>query len=176
MKRFLVFILLLTTSCLFADNNDILKLRELFYSASKDSKAAEIFYEKLKPVTTSSDPLLIGYKGMSELLLCYHSYNPYTKLSHFGKGKELLDKAISLNPENTELHYLRYSVQTNVPLFLGYRSNIQNDKKLILIFLFDSKNKKNDADLFDRVYTYMLNSNECSEEEKKQLIQYKYAN
>ena len=59
------------------------ELRALFYRASDDKQAAQEFYDKLNSVDESSQPLLLGYKGMACFMICYHSLNPYTKIKYF---------------------------------------------------------------------------------------------
>jgi hypothetical protein len=49
---------------------------------------------------------------------------------------------IYLNPQYTEIRFLRYLVQLNCPSFLGYRTNLENDYKFIM-----SKINSEDEDL-----------------------------
>ena len=61
------------------------------------------------------------------MIMAKHVFNPFSKLSYFNKGKLILEKAIQAEGKNVELRFLRYSIQTNVPAFLGYKSNLKND-------------------------------------------------
>jgi hypothetical protein len=143
-------------------------LRESFYAASQDGEAARAFYDWLAAADTTA-PLLLGYKGMANLMLAYHALNPYTKLKHFLQGKHLLNRAIALAPEQLELRYLRFTVQTNAPKFLGYSGDISEDKALILATLASGKPDWIDNDLRDRIVAYLSQSPYCSRQEKKQL-------
>ena len=136
-------------------------LRTQLYDASKKSSVANEFYSMMKNADTAS-PLHLGYKAMAEFMKCYHSFNPVTKLSYFAKGKTDLDHAISVEPENIELRYLRFTVQTNIPFFLNYSSSM-NDDKNILIKNFSSVK---DEELKQMIAEFMLNSDACSAEEK----------
>jgi hypothetical protein len=147
-----------------AQNNDLLEIRKMYYEASGSSRVANELQRRLENISVENNPVLFGYKGMSKLMVCYHSYNPYTKLSYFVKGKEMLEKAISAQPGNAELVYLRFSVQTNAPVFLSYYSNIKDDKEVLLAFL--KANSGGDSDLFERIKKYLLESSHCSESEK----------
>ena len=40
------------------------------------------------------------------------------------KGKNHLKKCIKADNENIEIRYLRFTIQTNVPAFLGYSNSI----------------------------------------------------
>jgi hypothetical protein len=139
------------------------QLRSLYYAASQKASEADRFYEMMKNADTKQ-PLLLGYKAMAEFMKCYHSYNPVNKLSYFYKGKGNLDQAISLDPGNAELRYLRFTVQTNVPSFLGYKEKIDEDKQ----FLITHPEKfKADAALNAMICDYMIGSDYCSPSEKE---------
>ena len=137
-------------------------LRSLYYKASQNSSEAERFYDLMKD-TGTKPPLLLGYKSMAEFMKCYHSYNPVNKLTYFYKGKADLDKAISLAPNNVELRYLRFTVQTNLPPFLNYKGDIEEDKKFLMQ---NFMSVRSDAELHFMIREYMINSDFCSEEEK----------
>lgn len=53
--------------------------------------------------------------------------SPIKKYQNFRKGKVALDQIIIENPENLEFRYIRYGFQKNIPIFLGYNSNIEED-------------------------------------------------
>lgn len=125
-------------------------LRNSFYEASKSRKAHSEFKSLLN--TLPEDPLITGYKGMSEMLAAYHSYNPVVKYASFLKGKDLLESSIKKDPANVELRFLRYTVQSNAPAFLFYNQNIDEDRK----FLNDALTKKiPDKDLLARISEYL---------------------
>jgi hypothetical protein len=60
-------------------------------------------------------------------------------LSYFNKGKAKLEQVLKKYPDNIEIRYIRYAVQKGSPDFLGYRSNMKEDKIKI-------KAKINDTD------------------------------
>ena len=146
-------------------DNDIIKVRNLYYKASADKDEAEKFYDHLKTSPSISSNLLDGYKGMSYMIKANYSWNPYNKLSFFLKGKDLLDNAIVIEPTNIELRFLRYCVQTNAPSFLAYSSKTKEDKASILYGYSMLK----DGDLKSRIKNYMNNPKYCSLEERNLL-------
>lgn len=159
--------LVLVAAALTAQEFSAKELRQRYYDASQNSKAAERFYDSLSEVNGESKPLLQGYKAMAEFMVCYHSKNPYTKLRLFLVGKSTLDRAITQAPDNVELRYLRFAVQTNAPEFLGYRGAILEDKEVILRCLETGAGA--DEDLYCRMMAYLLSSPICSNQEKKKL-------
>ncbi|MDF1517364.1 MAG: hypothetical protein RQ864_01705 [Lutibacter sp.] len=52
---------------------------------------------------------------------------PLSKYNNFKKGKSVLDQVIQENKSNVELRYLRYVFQNELPAFLNYDSNIEED-------------------------------------------------
>ena len=164
MKRLvLLFLYLYCSSVLYAQNN-LIDLRILLEKSAKNKEYAELFFNKMSPITNDSSSILLAYKAISILVKGKHSYNPYTKLKYFYWGKDLLDIAID-REKKLELHYLRFAVQVNIPSFLPYRENIQEDKEIIFSYL----PKTNDNDLITRIIRYLPTTKYCTEKEIKQL-------
>jgi len=160
MKLFLAF-MMMTTVLHAADEIPVQQMREMYYNASKSSAASDKFYELMKRENSTS-PLALGYQAMAEFMKCYHSFNPVTKLTYFGKGKSNLDRAIQNDPQNIELRYLRFTVQTNIPFFLNYSSSVNEDKQ----FIISNFSSQGDTALKQMIRDYMVSCDACSEEEK----------
>ena len=140
-----------------ANSQSLILIREQLYRAQISGESADSFYAKMQSVTASASALMIGYKGMAAFMLCNYSYNPYNKLKYFNEGKNLLDKAIAINPANSELRFLRYTIQLNAPSFLGYNSNLNDDKKILQSTTASDDLKKTDKDLFNRISNFLNN-------------------
>lgn len=145
-----------------ADSQNKISVRDLFYRSSKSAVSADTLFEKFKNIKTSEDPFSMAYKGMSQLMICFHSYNPYTKFKYFLKGKESLEEAIRKDPDNIEYRFLRLSVQLNTPSFLGYSSNINEDK----LAIFNGVKILKDKDLLERISNYTSTAKRLSTDEK----------
>ena len=91
--------------------------------------------------------------------------NPISKLNYFNKGKDILEKSIKKDLENVELRYLRFTIQSKAPSILGYASDIKNDKK----FLLKNWTNISDLSLKNNVISFLKNSDQLTETEKKQL-------
>lgn len=162
----LIFIFYTFFSSLF--NVDHQHLRDLFFQSEKSAKAAELFFNESKNISKSSKPILIGYRGMSEFMMSKYAGNVFSKLSHFSEGKDYLEHAIKMDPLNAELIFLRFSIQTNIPSFLGYNDNIDSDKKIL--FAFFKTNKANeDKDLKLKMAGFIIQSSYFSDSEKDQI-------
>jgi hypothetical protein len=166
MKRILVIATIILCPLIFKSGNmDLIELRNLYYKASTNKEDAEKFHKAILNITGIDKHTLSGYSGMAWMIKANHSFNPYSKLSFFFKGKALLDDAILADPTNIELHFLRYCVQTNAPGFLAYNGNISTDKNIIL----SAYSYISDKDLKKRIKEYMQNSSHCTTAEKKLL-------
>ena len=73
--------------------------------------------------------MFFGYKGGATIIMAKYVSNPFSKISNFRKGRNMLEKAIAMDRTNSELIFLRFAIQTNIPSFLGYSNDIQEDKK-----------------------------------------------
>lgn len=155
MKRITVILFFIINSVRAAD---VAELRTLYYKANDGKKAADEFFEVTKGIKNTSEPILLGYKAMAHLMQAKFQFNPYSKMSNFTKGKELLNIAINRDPGNIELRFMRFCAQANAPGFLGYKTHINEDKAIVL----KSWKKCTDKDLKARIKNYMLTSTYCN--------------
>jgi len=145
-------IILLSILYSFRASTEELALRDLFYRASEDEIASEELFDKMRSVDYNASALKIGFKGLSYLIEAKHSYNPYTKLSFFNKGTDLIEVAITKSPYDIELRFFRYIIQGNTPSFLGYKANMKEDRVLIN----EQLSTTDDPDLQKRIKQYFL--------------------
>ncbi len=162
MRRILFFIVCLFLNISFTFGTEIIEVRKMYYDAATKKDASELFLTSMKNIKVESNPLLLCYRGMAYMIGAKYSFNPYTKLSYFNKGKEMLEKAVKAEPENVEIRFMRYCIQTNAPFFLNYSSNADVDKTIIL----KSWATINDIDLKLKIKNYMLQSASCTQIEK----------
>ncbi len=96
---------------------------------------ANVFIEELKNDTS---PEAVGYTAAMILMKSRYVKGPFSKLKYFKKGKKILDATISENPLNIEIRYLRFLMQKQIPNFLGYNKNIEEDFEVISNKLLNS--------------------------------------
>ena len=138
-------------------------LRGLFYKSAEDKTAASKFFLLVANVNRNSTPLLICYKGVAEMMQAKHGFNPFNKLARFNSGRMLIEQSICKDPDNLELRFLRLSIQSNLPSFLGYKSKIEADKNKLITGLDQLK----DIELKEKIVNYLLASKYCTEAELK---------
>lgn len=168
MKRISFFLFFLITALVYGQSSELEEVRGMYYHASENSGEADKLYEKLKNQTVTGNAVLYGYRGMSLLLKCHHSYNPYNKLKYFAEGKNMLEEAIVKAPDKAELRFLRFSVQTNAPGFLNYSADIHKDKEVLLNHILNNSDST-DTDLYKRIKDYLLSCKFLSDQEKQSI-------
>lgn len=115
----------------FADGIDINEIRVLYEKSASDERSCKEMIVLLSGID-EGNPLLLGYKASGTMMMAKYVGSPFSKLSYFKKGKQMLEHAIMLDERNIELRFLRLMVQVNLPSFLGYNTDIQKDKDFIL--------------------------------------------
>ncbi len=133
-------------------SNSLKEIRDLYYKVNLEEGQLEYFENHLNKKTKISSPELKGYKAVLWFLKAKDYYNPYKKYEAFNEGKKELELIIKMHPNNIELHFLRLTIQDHLPGFLGYKSNITEDKKFIKEKV---KEIKDDPDLVQRINAYL---------------------
>ncbi|SKB34075.1 hypothetical protein [Daejeonella lutea] len=130
-------------------------VRLKFHKSTSSEKVCKDLIKELHPYNEKNNPLLLGYKGGANMLMAKYVINPFSKLSYFKKGKGMLEKAIQADNKNVELRFLRYTIQNNVPSFLGYNDHMTADKS----FLTQSISNVRDPELKKIITSYLKQNN-----------------
>lgn len=162
MKRLLYLFLLIVPIYIQANEWNMVTVRDLYTKAATSKTDAEKFHTFIETIK-SPNACIKGYHAASFMIQANYHLNPHTKLSYFNKGKEQLDLAIQSEPQNTELRFLRFCIQTNAPSFLGYNEQIEYDKAVII----QAYSFLADVDLKKRIKEFMLQTSYCTSNEKK---------
>lgn len=156
-------------------NTDLLReARKLFFEFEENKSTPEALYKLLSAEETSKSPVLTAYKGVARASSADAAFNPATKLSRFNEGKNLIEKALNLNPEDSEIRLLRLSVQVGAPIFLNYKSNIEEDRNLIIESLSKNPELFNDKVFSKKVLIFLQERTKPSEKQMiilKELLQ-----
>ena len=142
---------------------DMKEVRNLYHQAAGNENCCQ----KLIDISTgfNTNPVLLGYEASGTMLMAKHVFNPFTKMSYFKKGKEMLEKAIATDNNNIELRFLRFAAQTNMPSFLGYSNHIESDKNYIV----SSFPRIKDENLKSFMLPVLMQSKYLTSKEKQQL-------
>ena len=117
-------------------NSDLNEVRTSYNKAVLDKKLCKKMIEELE-LSKEKSVIALAYLGAYQTIWANHVFDPLSKLATFKKGKKNIELAISKEPENVEIRYIRFSVQKNSPSFLGYNNNLKEDRDFLV------KNKKN---------------------------------
>lgn len=171
MLRCLMFVFISISCAVQASELD--KVRSAFYKASFEQETCENIYNAIKNNNYEQEPVMMGYQGVYQAIMAQYVWNPITKWWYFKSGVENLELAIQKEQRNIELIFLRFSVQTNCPSFLGYSDNINEDKEFILEKLLDPAVRKRYQPFIGDIVNYMLSSEKLSEAEKSSIYAFR---
>ena len=136
MRITFVFICLFSILLSNAQCSHITKLREIYILSQNDIKSCKELYNLTKNCNPRLDPVEFSYNLTSHLMKCNFILNPFLKYTIFKDSTQQLDSMICLNPQHTEIRFLRYLIQLNSPALLGYRTNLDDDYKLIMSSIY----------------------------------------
>lgn len=144
---------------------DLHQVRKLYMRAPEAKQDAGELNRLMLRVDTSATPLLVCYKGANEMLQAKYSLNPVVKFKKFKRGKYFINKAFSRDTLDLEMRFIRFSIQSNLPAFLGYRDELGKDKRFLLAKIKDSK----EPELKEMIFNYFSGLAVFKPEELKQL-------
>jgi hypothetical protein len=123
-----------------------------------------VYAEKLKTLTSNQKtPLFKAYHGMSYALIAKHSNGPFKKLELVKKGMEHINSAVKAEPQNIEIRFLRFSIESKAPSFLGISEHLEEDKKFLVNEL------RNTHSYHKVIFDFLMSSTLLSESEKLKL-------
>ena len=148
-KVFLTLVFFFTTMIYGQDLSDfrlLLQKRENYEKATKTliTSSQDAFNKTKKPIFEA-------FFAVGNFFMAKHAVNPLSKYSYFNKGKKALDNAVSKDPNNLEIRFMRYISQEQTPAFLGYNKDLKSDKTFILAEYKKSK----DEDLNKRIKMHL---------------------
>lgn len=114
-------------------NIDKEQIRKDYTKAVENKTICKEWISELEK-TQSSDATLLAYQGAFLTFWANHTSNPFEKLSTFKKGKEKIERAVKLDPQQVEIRFIRYSIQKKAPSFLNYRSNLEDDRQYLITY------------------------------------------
>jgi hypothetical protein len=162
--KYLVGLVLLFIAFRSERSSPLVEIRNLYEDSAKN-KAANTRLIKLLEDLEDGAPLFMGYRGAAVMMEANYVLSPLSKLNRFKTGKALIERALKASPGNLELRYIRLTIQTNLPRFLGYAGDIAKDKG----FLIGNLSETQDVDLRKRIVAYLSVAKICSEEELRKI-------
>ncbi len=143
---------------------ELTEIRRLYARAPLFKADAQQFNKLLLSVDSSSAPVLCCYKGAAEMIAAKYAINPIIKLQRFNAGKAWISAAVKRDTLALEMRFVRFSIQSNLPVFLGYREDIGTDKDFLLRHVRNCA----DPELKKMIINYITVSAALTAEELKQ--------
>ncbi|GGD80932.1 hypothetical protein [Planktosalinus lacus] len=151
-----VFVVLITT--------DLETIRTSYFSGPKTEESAIAFADIMENIDSSS-AILKAYQGASFALQAKYGKGIKEKKEFFGQAVSNLEAAVKEESENAEIRLIRLSVQENSPGIVKYKTNMEEDKALVLEYFADQPEAIKRC-----IRDYATHSDFFSEAEKAQVL------
>lgn len=146
MSKVLVFLLLFFAA--FFNAQDLNDFRILLQKGENSETASEMLMQTSQTAFEKSrKPIFEAFFAVGNFFMAKHATNPISKYAYFNKGKKALNNAVVKDPANLEIRFMRYLSQESSPALLGYKTNLNADRKFILMAV----KKSNDQALNRRI-------------------------
>ena len=151
------------------DNTDLKLLRKKLILAIDNPNTADSLYSALS--MQKPTPLTTAYIGVLGALKAKHAWNPYSKIKYLNVSEKMMQKAVVGDPRNIEIRFMRFSIQNNVPGFLGYGKDLISDREVMIDQLDHHNYGTADRELTVSIIKFLLESKRCSAPENDKLRQ-----
>lgn len=156
------------TICMLLPQQKNAGIRQQLTQALNSSKLTDSLYTKLSNERNPS-PVTIGYTGALEALKARYAWDPYSKLKYLSRSEKTFAKAVTAEPHNIEIRFMRFSVEHNVPGFLGYNKHLLADREEIIELIKQGHYDPNDKTFIITVIKFLLTSKRCTPAENSYL-------
>jgi hypothetical protein len=146
-------------------------LRRHYEQAAANKEAGEKFYNLLHDYK-AQDALVLGYKAASEAIRARDA-SMLNKLTYVQQAAHTFEQAVALDPTNAEIRFLRFSVESNLPAFLGLSKHVDEDKAFLLTAALQHPRSGLDEEAFRTVRGFLVGRGHVSEAQAEQLAQVK---
>jgi len=151
---------------------DTATLRRHYELAATDKQAGEKFYKLLHDYT-GQDALILGYKAASEAIKARDA-GMLSKLTYVQQAARTFEQAVALAPTNAEIRFLRFSVESNLPPFLGLSKHVDEDRAFLLQAALKYPRAGGlDTQAFETVRGFLVDRKHVSDDEAQLLARVK---
>lgn len=102
-----------------------------FFEVFGSSSSSKISAERAKLEKMKQTAEVKAYLGAIIMKEAKFKSSSMSKLTHFTKGRKMLETQITANSSSVEFRVLRLMIQENCPSILGYSDNISKDADYI---------------------------------------------
>lgn len=121
--------------------------------------------DKIFTTAPNKSALNICYFGVIQALKAKHAWNPYYKVKYLNDAEKILQTAVSREPDNMEIRFMRFSIEHNVPGFLGYTKHLVADREEMIKQLERKYYATADQEVVVTIIKFLLDSKRCKPHE-----------
>jgi hypothetical protein len=167
--RFLLFIFsFLFSANLFAGELTIDDVKKKYNQAIYNSNEAKQL-DKLLSNQKLQNNLMLAYYGATKGLLAKHASNPFNKLSYLDESLKHINSAVNKEPNNIEIRYIRFTIQSQIPEFVGKSKDFYTDKYFLISAVEKAKISKNNKNQLEEICEFLIQYGKCTAAEKNSL-------
>lgn len=94
--------------------------------------AAYLNFVQTAPSGNLSPAEVTAFRAAAEMIHANHGWNPIDQWNTFVTWRDALEAVILEQPEAPNLRLVRYGIQSSAPKFLGYRAELEEDRRRCL--------------------------------------------
>jgi hypothetical protein len=117
----------------------------------------------------NKSPLNTCYLGVVQALKAKHAWNPYYKVKYLNDAEKTLQTAVNREPDNMEIRFMRFSIEHNVPGFLGFTKHLTADKEAMIQQLDKKHYATADHEVVVTIIKFLIESKRCTPHETEKL-------
>ncbi|MDT3404236.1 hypothetical protein [Mucilaginibacter terrae] len=163
-----LFFILTTTSICRADVPEPQVIRKQLLVALEKRSLTDSLYKALTNEPNKT-PLLTCYLGVVQALKAKHAWNPYFKVKYLNDAEKTLKTAVAGQPDNIEIRFMRFSIEHNVPGFLGYTKHLVADREEMIKQLNRKHYTTADESVVRTIIKFLIDSKRCTPHETETL-------
>jgi hypothetical protein len=141
---------------------NLISIRNSFNVAHQ---SAELCAKLVEETLNEKDFHSKGYHAAARMISTKFMYNPFVSIKIYNQAKKDLEKLIEENPNDIELHYIRYTIQKNTPRFIGYYKNLKEDREKLISYMETS----NLDELTNHMLVFFKDTKDISKEELEEI-------
>jgi len=143
-------------------------LRKQLLEALEKRSLTDSLY-KILIAAPNKSPINTCYLGVVEALKAKHAWNPYYKVKYLNDAEKTLQVAVNHEPDNIEIRFMRFSIEHNVPGFLGYTKHLVADREEMIKQLERKHYTTADHEVVITIIKFLLESKRCTPQENEKL-------
>lgn len=135
--------------------------RKLYFRLYQPGCVSEELFEILQQ-NTKKTAVLLAYEGAAEASSASCAVFPLSKLKRFNQGKNKIEQAIRQDSLDAEIRFIRYSIQSKAPAFLGYTDAVEKDLAYLMHVLSRDKTLFDNALLRKNILSFLIQSSQIT--------------